>query len=51
MGFVSDLRILYHMAFASGGGDSHGERLEAFYRQQPAAEVVVGAGCCTAAKR
>jgi S-adenosylmethionine-diacylgycerolhomoserine-N-methlytransferase len=37
MSLVSDLRILYHMVFASGGGDSHGERLEAFYRQQAGA--------------
>jgi S-adenosylmethionine-diacylgycerolhomoserine-N-methlytransferase len=35
MSVVSDLRIIYNMAFASkGGGDSHGDRLEAFYRQQ-----------------
>jgi S-adenosylmethionine-diacylgycerolhomoserine-N-methlytransferase len=37
MGLISDLRIIYHMAFAKGGGGSHGDRLEAFYRQQAGA--------------
>jgi S-adenosylmethionine-diacylgycerolhomoserine-N-methlytransferase len=36
MGLLSDLRIIYHMAFARGGG-SHGDRLEAFYRRQAGA--------------
>jgi S-adenosylmethionine-diacylgycerolhomoserine-N-methlytransferase len=34
MGLFSDLRIIYHMVFAKGGGESHGARLEAFYRDQ-----------------
>ncbi len=34
MTLASDLRVIWHMAFAKGKGDSHGERLEAFYRQQ-----------------
>src|SRR5262245_34542294 len=34
MGLASDLRVIYHLAFARKGGDSHGERLEAFYRRQ-----------------
>jgi S-adenosylmethionine-diacylgycerolhomoserine-N-methlytransferase len=37
MGFVSDLRILYHLVFSRTKGDSHGERLEEFYRQQAGA--------------
>jgi S-adenosylmethionine-diacylgycerolhomoserine-N-methlytransferase len=37
MGVASDLRILYHMLFAKTGGASHGDRLEAFYRQQAGA--------------
>jgi S-adenosylmethionine-diacylgycerolhomoserine-N-methlytransferase len=37
MGLVSDLRIIYHMGFAKGGGGSHGDRLEAFYRRQAGA--------------
>ena len=37
MGLVSDLRIIYHMVFARFGGDSHGARLEAFYRHQAGA--------------
>jgi S-adenosylmethionine-diacylgycerolhomoserine-N-methlytransferase len=38
MGLVSDLGIVYHMIFArAGGGASHGERLEAFYRTQAGA--------------
>jgi S-adenosylmethionine-diacylgycerolhomoserine-N-methlytransferase len=36
MGLVSDLRILYHLTFTRVRGDSHGERLEAFYGQQAA---------------
>src|SRR5437764_12177288 len=34
MGLLADLRIIYHMVFAKFGGDSHGARLEAFYRHQ-----------------
>jgi S-adenosylmethionine-diacylgycerolhomoserine-N-methlytransferase len=34
MGLASDLRILKNMVFASHKGDTHGERLEAFYRLQ-----------------
>jgi S-adenosylmethionine-diacylgycerolhomoserine-N-methlytransferase len=37
MGFVSDLRILYHLAFTKVKGDSHGDRLEAFYSKQSGA--------------
>lgn len=37
MGFVSDMRVLYHLAFAKVKGNSHGERLEAFYSQQSGA--------------
>jgi S-adenosylmethionine-diacylgycerolhomoserine-N-methlytransferase len=37
MSLVSDLRVIYHLAFARGKGDSHGERLEAFYRKQAGA--------------
>jgi S-adenosylmethionine-diacylgycerolhomoserine-N-methlytransferase len=37
MGLLSDLRIIYHMVFAKFGGDSHGARLEAFYRHQAGA--------------
>ncbi len=37
MGLFSDLRVIYHMVFAKGGGDSHGARLEAFYRHQAGA--------------
>jgi S-adenosylmethionine-diacylgycerolhomoserine-N-methlytransferase len=37
MGLVSDFRILYHLVFSRASGDSHGERLEAFYRQQAGA--------------
>jgi len=37
MGIVSDFRILYHLVFSRSSGDSHGERLEAFYRQQAGA--------------
>jgi S-adenosylmethionine-diacylgycerolhomoserine-N-methlytransferase len=34
MGLVSDLRVMYNMAFAPVRGGDHGERLEAFYRDQ-----------------
>jgi S-adenosylmethionine-diacylgycerolhomoserine-N-methlytransferase len=34
MGLVSDLRVLYHLAFTRARGGSHGDRLEAFYRHQ-----------------
>lgn len=37
MGLLSDLQIVYHMVFGRVSGDSHGERLEAFYRQQAGA--------------
>jgi S-adenosylmethionine-diacylgycerolhomoserine-N-methlytransferase len=37
MGLVSDLGIVYHMIFARSGGGSHGDRLEAFYRDQAGA--------------
>jgi S-adenosylmethionine-diacylgycerolhomoserine-N-methlytransferase len=37
MSLSSDLRIVYHMIFSRGGGDSHGDRLEAFYRHQAGA--------------
>jgi S-adenosylmethionine-diacylgycerolhomoserine-N-methlytransferase len=34
MGLASDLRVLYHMAFTPVRGGNHGDRLEAFYREQ-----------------
>ena len=34
MGLASDLRILYHMTCERVRGNSHQERLEAFYRHQ-----------------
>jgi S-adenosylmethionine-diacylgycerolhomoserine-N-methlytransferase len=34
MGLASDLRVLYRLAFAPVRGGSHGDRLEAFYRDQ-----------------
>lgn len=34
MGFKSDLRVLYHMAFTRGKGASHAERMESFYGAQ-----------------
>ncbi len=34
MGLASDLRVLYHLAFTRAKGDSHGDRLEAFYGNQ-----------------
>jgi S-adenosylmethionine-diacylgycerolhomoserine-N-methlytransferase len=34
MGLASDLRVLYRLAFARVRGDTHAERLEAFYRHQ-----------------
>jgi S-adenosylmethionine-diacylgycerolhomoserine-N-methlytransferase len=34
MGFLADLRIIYHMTFAKVAGASQTERLEAFYRVQ-----------------
>lgn len=37
MSFMSDLGILYHMAFAKAKGASHADRLEAFYRSQAGA--------------
>ena len=37
MGLVSDLGIVYHMLRSRSGGGSHGERLEAFYREQAGA--------------
>jgi S-adenosylmethionine-diacylgycerolhomoserine-N-methlytransferase len=37
MSFGSDLRVLYHLAFARVRGDSHADRLEAFYSHQAAA--------------
>lgn len=37
MGFLSDLKIIGHLLFASHKGDTHGERLEAFYREQAGA--------------
>jgi S-adenosylmethionine-diacylgycerolhomoserine-N-methlytransferase len=36
MGFVSDLRILYQLTFKRIRGQSHQERLEAFYQHQAA---------------
>jgi len=37
MGLVSDLRVLYNLAFTKVKGDSHGDRLEAFYSKQSGA--------------
>src|SRR4051812_10267115 len=37
MGFSSDLGIIWSLVFTKTGGDSHGERLEAFYRKQAGA--------------
>lgn len=37
MGFASDLGIIWNLVFNKPGGDSHGDRLEAFYRQQAGA--------------
>lgn len=34
MGLTSDLRVLYKLAFTRVRGETHGERLEAFYRAQ-----------------
>jgi S-adenosylmethionine-diacylgycerolhomoserine-N-methlytransferase len=34
MSLASDLRVLYHMAFTPVRGNNHGDRLEAFYREQ-----------------
>jgi S-adenosylmethionine-diacylgycerolhomoserine-N-methlytransferase len=34
MGLTSDLRVLYHLAFTRTRGQTHGDRLEAFYRAQ-----------------
>ena len=34
MGFRSDLRVLYHMAFSRGKGNTHAERMESFYGPQ-----------------
>lgn len=34
MGLTSDLRVLYHLCFSRVKGNSHAERLEAFYRHQ-----------------
>jgi S-adenosylmethionine-diacylgycerolhomoserine-N-methlytransferase len=34
MSLASDLRVLYHMAFTPVRGINHGDRLEAFYREQ-----------------
>lgn len=34
MGLVADLRILYHLVFASKAGATHRERLESFYKGQ-----------------
>lgn len=31
---LRDLRVLYRLAFASGGGGTHAERMERFYRDQ-----------------
>lgn len=37
MGLSADLKILFHMVFAGVSGDTHGDRLEAFYRAQAGA--------------
>src|SRR5262245_46512112 len=37
MGFASDLGIIWSLVFNKTGGDSHGDRLEAFYHQQAGA--------------
>ncbi len=37
MGLASDLRVLYHLAFTPVRGGDHGDRLEAFYREQSGA--------------
>ena len=37
MSLRSDFRILYNMVFTRAGGGTHGDRLEAFYRQQAGA--------------
>ena len=37
MGLVSDLRVLYHMAVTPVRGETHADRLEAFYRGQSGA--------------
>jgi S-adenosylmethionine-diacylgycerolhomoserine-N-methlytransferase len=37
VGLASDLRVLYQLAFTRVKGDSHGERLEAFYSKQSGA--------------
>jgi S-adenosylmethionine-diacylgycerolhomoserine-N-methlytransferase len=37
MSFASDLRVLYHLTFTRVKGDSHGDRLEAFYGKQKGA--------------
>ncbi len=34
MGFVADMKILYHMLFKPVKGDSHAERMESFYGDQ-----------------
>src|SRR5579862_5228383 len=34
MGLASDLRVLYHLTFTPIRGGNHGDRLEAFYRDQ-----------------
>jgi len=37
MSLTSDLRVLYHLAFTRVKGDSHADRLEAFYSKQAGA--------------
>jgi S-adenosylmethionine-diacylgycerolhomoserine-N-methlytransferase len=37
MGLLSDLKILHHLAFAKVTGDTHRDRLEAFYHDQAGA--------------
>jgi S-adenosylmethionine-diacylgycerolhomoserine-N-methlytransferase len=37
VGLASDLRVIYQLAFTRVRGDSHGERLEAFYSKQSGA--------------
>lgn len=34
MGFRSDMRVLYHMVFSRGRGNTHAERMESFYGAQ-----------------
>ncbi len=34
MGFRADMRVLYHMVFSQGRGNTHAERMESFYGAQ-----------------